>query len=84
METAKPYNCQCFICGIAVDLKMFAHRNTDNSLVGWVFVCAKDEHLIKGRNLAISLEPFRDGNKENGEQFTSALGRPPTNKMETV
>jgi len=35
----REYVVRCVGCGQSSDLEMFAHRNRDRELVGWMFVC---------------------------------------------
>jgi len=38
----------CIRCGESHDLRMFAHRNHINQLVGWIFACLTCEPFVAG------------------------------------
>jgi len=47
------YDISCIKCGIRKNLKMYAHRNTENQMVGWVFVCPKCEDDLQDKQLIL-------------------------------
>ena len=48
-----------FCCGCRNELQMFAHRNDEHYIVGWLFVCISCATKVEGKvmNLKISDTP---------------------------
>ncbi len=50
------YAIGCCRCGCKEGLQMVAHRNNNNAIVGWLFVCGDCFSALKGRTLAVTLK----------------------------
>ena len=49
------YETACFVCGRDFSLQMFAHRNPQGGVVGWLFVCVGDEYKVRGADFKMSV-----------------------------
>ncbi len=54
-EPSMSFQAACWTCGTRSDLEMFAHRNDDGFIVGWLFVCAQCVSQTADRDVVIEI-----------------------------
>ena len=54
-EPPVDFRSACWWCGSMNGLEMFAHRNAQGAIVGWLFLCGKHAHLVADKDIVINL-----------------------------
>ena len=52
-EPPADFRVACWVCGSPANLEMYAHRNQDGQVVGWLFACAKCAPQVADKDMVI-------------------------------
>lgn len=58
------YIIACLVCGKRNNLQMFAHRNKDKILVGWIFACSNCQAEIIDAELILKQSHPQEGERK--------------------